>query len=155
MQVERPPPWGFAEASGTKRAPHPTRVSGREEARRFKVSVVLPLGPLDSDMLANLNEKQACALYGMMTTSRCSQCHLISYCVSGQYSSCKSCNASLPTSHLSACQTADWLSHEVTCRPLKGGRWCMIPFRTALPGLEHAHLKVVTSNSSDSVHCWP
>ncbi len=49
----------------------------------FSVSVLLPVGPLEFDALAKLNEKQGCSVCGKKTTSRCSQCQSASYCGSG------------------------------------------------------------------------
>ena len=45
----------------------------------FRASVILPVGPLELDALVKLNE-QGCPGCEKKATSRCSQCHSVSYC---------------------------------------------------------------------------
>ncbi|KAI0752552.1 hypothetical protein C8Q80DRAFT_460968 [Daedaleopsis nitida] len=90
-------------------------VQRHPDEEHFKLSVLLPVGPLDFDALAKLNEKQGCVLCGKKTTSRCSQCQSVSYCGI-------------------ECQRADWKDHKHTCRTLKDSRWCAATFRRTLPG---------------------
>ncbi|KAI0752538.1 hypothetical protein C8Q80DRAFT_1117939 [Daedaleopsis nitida] len=96
---------------------------------RYKVSVLLPVGPLDFDVLAKLNEKQGCVICGKRTTSRCAQCQSVSYCGA-------------------ECQRADWKAHKPACRSLKGGRWCTATVRHTLPGLEDMFLATVNKFSA-------
>ncbi|PIL28923.1 hypothetical protein GSI_08970 [Ganoderma sinense ZZ0214-1] len=95
-------------------SPHynPPRDSFEEE---FKVSILLPIGPLGFSDLGRLSNDPGCAVCGKERKSRCSQCQSVSYCSV-------------------ACQKADWPTHKQTCRSLKGGRWCTIPFRVCPPG---------------------
>lgn len=53
--------------------------------QNFKVSFLLPIGPLSYDDISKLNSDPGCVLCGKKTTSRCSQCQSVAYCGSGTY----------------------------------------------------------------------
>jgi hypothetical protein len=46
----------------------------------FKLSFLLPMGPLGYDDLSKLNINTGCAVCGDDTVSRCAQCQSVSYC---------------------------------------------------------------------------
>ncbi|KAI0767665.1 hypothetical protein C8Q74DRAFT_1204403 [Fomes fomentarius] len=92
---------------------------------KFRVSVLLPVGPLTFEALGSLNNDTGCVICGKERTSRCSQCQCVSYCGAG-------------------CQKADWPAHKTNCRSLKGGQWCTITFRTQMPGYEHCAQEFVS-----------
>ena len=58
----------------------PTKASTEQN---FKVSFLLPLGPLSYADVGKLNNDPGCVLCGKKTTSRCSQCQSAAYCGSG------------------------------------------------------------------------
>ncbi|KAL4244338.1 MYND-type zinc finger protein samB [Abortiporus biennis] len=70
----------------------------------FKVSFLLPFGPLTLMDVAKLVADFGCAVCGKKTTSRCSQCQSVSYCSPD-------------------CQKADWTAHKAMCRSFKGATW--------------------------------
>ncbi|GBE83314.1 hypothetical protein SCP_0503620 [Sparassis crispa] len=83
----------------------------------FKLSFVLPVGPLAFEDLGKLNADTGCVVCGDKTTSRCTQCLSVAYC--GR-----------------ECQLAHWPEHKQTCRSLKGGTWRTIRFANCVPGCE-------------------
>ncbi|KAL6304709.1 hypothetical protein BKA93DRAFT_732547 [Sparassis latifolia] len=85
--------------------------------RDFKVSFLIPVGPLSFEDLGKFNADTGCVLCGEKTTSRCSQCLSVLYC--GQ-----------------ACQRAHWAEHKPTCRSLRGGTWRTVRFVNSMPGFE-------------------
>ena len=53
----------------------------------FKVSVLLPIGPLERDALGRLNNNMGCSVCGKRASSRCKGCQSIWYCGAGQFAS--------------------------------------------------------------------
>lgn len=64
-------------------ADYPVKRQPGEES--YKLSVLLPVGPLEFDTVAKLNDRQGCSVCGNKTTSRCSQCQSVSYCGQGTH----------------------------------------------------------------------
>lgn len=52
---------------------------------KFRVSVLLPVGPLTFEALGSLNNDTGCVICGKERTSRCSQCQSVSYCGASEY----------------------------------------------------------------------
>jgi len=75
----------------------------------FKLSFLLPLGPLTQLDIGKLNSDFGCIVCGNKTVSRCSQCLSVSYC--GK-----------------ECQTAHWKEHKPLCQSLKNGIWRTVTF---------------------------
>ena len=65
-------------------SPHykPARDSSEKE---FKVSILLPIGPLGFAELGRLSNDPGCAVCGKERKSRCSQCQSASYCSVGAF----------------------------------------------------------------------
>lgn len=59
----------------------PTR---RPSEKEFKISFLLPMGPLNFDDLGKLNLDTGCVVCGKKIASRCSQCLSVSYCGVGE-----------------------------------------------------------------------
>ncbi|KAI1792749.1 hypothetical protein LXA43DRAFT_1060444 [Ganoderma leucocontextum] len=112
--------------------PSDYEVERRPGEQSFKVSVLLPIGPLEYTALSKLNANQGCAVCGKRAASRCAGCHSISYC--GQ-----------------VCQRADWPEHKVACRSLKGGTWHTIRLRASMPGMEGMHMAHINNHTSTSL----
>lgn len=60
------------------------QVERRAGEQSFKVSVLLPIGPLEYTALSKLNANQGCAVCGKRAASRCAGCQSISYCGQGE-----------------------------------------------------------------------
>ncbi|KAI0658124.1 hypothetical protein C8Q70DRAFT_1045837 [Cubamyces menziesii] len=112
-----------------KLLPSDFTVERQPDEERFKVSVLLPLGPLGPEAIGKLNNNTGCIVCGKRAGMRCGQCQSASYCSA-------------------ECQHADWQSHKQTCRSLKGGRWIPVPFRTAPPGMEGAYITTINRYTS-------
>lgn len=56
-----------------------------DEEKDFKLSCLMPVGPLSFEDLAHLNADQGCALCGGPTKMRCAQCQSVSYCSKGAF----------------------------------------------------------------------
>ncbi|KAM5546042.1 hypothetical protein V8D89_000168 [Ganoderma adspersum] len=112
--------------------PKDYKVDRHQTEKDYKVSVLLPVGPLEYGPLAKLNSNVGCVVCGKRTVSRCSQCQSASYCGS-------------------ACQRADWPQHKAACRSLKGGRWCTITTRSTLPGMEGGYMALLNKFSSGAM----
>ncbi|TFY69765.1 hypothetical protein EVJ58_g251 [Rhodofomes roseus] len=107
-----------------------TYVPKKESSEKnFKVSFLLPLGPLSFEDVGKLNNDPGCVLCGRKTTSRCSQCQSVAYCGSD-------------------CQKADWSHHKRVCRSLNGGTWRSARFTTVLPGMEGMYAVPLNRHSS-------
>ena len=65
-------------------SPHyqPPRDKSEEE---FKLSILLPIGPLGFYELGRLSNDPGCAVCGKERKSRCSQCQSVSYCSVGTF----------------------------------------------------------------------
>ena len=103
--------------------------------QKFKVSFLLPLGPLGYEDIAKLNNDAGCVLCGKKTISRCSRCQSVAYCGSGAVRR----NHFLCGIHRALfvdCQKADWPAHKPVCRSLHGGTWRTARFVTVVPGTE-------------------
>ncbi|KAI0696336.1 hypothetical protein BC835DRAFT_1414308 [Cytidiella melzeri] len=96
-------------------SPDTVFVDRMESEKDFKLSFLLPIGPLTFEDIGKLNLNTGCVVCGGDTASRCSQCQSVSYC--GK-----------------ECQRADWPSHKGMCRSLKDGTWHTIPMTTMMPG---------------------
>ncbi|KAH9925054.1 uncharacterized protein BXZ73DRAFT_50322 [Epithele typhae] len=94
----------------------------------YKLSVILPLGPLDFTSIGKLNNDAGCYICGAPKASRCGQCQSVSYCSQ-------------------ECQRADWGEHKQTCKSLKGGSWRTVVVRSCLPGTEDLYM--ITFNKYD------
>ena len=64
--------------------PKDYKVDRHETEKDYKVSVLLPVGPLEYGPLAKLNSNVGCVVCGKRTVSRCSQCQSASYCGSSE-----------------------------------------------------------------------
>ena len=122
----------------------------------FKVSFLLPIGPLSSEDLGNLTTEFGCAVCGEKAAKRCSKCQGVWYCSKGTsnwaiISLSFGRSNSLPLSP-QECQRADWQEHKVKCRPLGRESWVTIPFslRMHIPGMDTSGLRVgsILSNRS-------
>ncbi|OSC99312.1 hypothetical protein PYCCODRAFT_1460866 [Trametes coccinea BRFM310] len=98
----------------TKLLPPGYKAKRQRGEEKYRVSVVLPVGPLSADAIGKLNSKAGCAICGKPALQRCGQCQSASYCGT-------------------ACQRVDWPAHKASCRSLKGGRWINVRFRAAAP----------------------
>ncbi|KAI9056703.1 hypothetical protein FKP32DRAFT_1598891 [Trametes sanguinea] len=98
----------------TKLLPPGYKPKRRRGEEKYRVSVLLPVGPLSGDAIGKLNSKTGCAICGKPASQRCGQCQSASYCGAD-------------------CQRVDWPAHKPTCRSLKGGRWMKVHFRAAAP----------------------
>ncbi|TBU39347.1 hypothetical protein BD309DRAFT_1083464 [Dichomitus squalens] len=112
--------------------PSDFKVERRRTEQSFKVSVLLPVGPLEYDALARLNVNLGCAVCGKRATSRCAGCQSIAYCGS-------------------ECQRSDWPDHKITCRSLKGGTWLTIRLRSSMPGQDGKWLGFINRHTSTSL----
>ncbi|KAM5546031.1 hypothetical protein V8D89_000157 [Ganoderma adspersum] len=112
--------------------PSDYEVERRPGEESFKVSVLLPIGPLEYTALSKLNANQGCAVCGKRAASRCAGCHSVSYC--GQ-----------------VCQRADWPAHKAACRSLKGGTWHTIHIRASMPGMEGKYMAHINHRTSTSL----
>ncbi|KAL1758281.1 hypothetical protein FB107DRAFT_207452 [Schizophyllum commune] len=99
--------------------------------RNFKISFLLPVGPLSQIDIGKLTSDTGCAICGKKTTSRCTGCLSVSYC--GQ-----------------ACQKAHWKEHKGFCRTIRGGKWTSVKFTTQLQTPEGEPLFVTSINFSSS-----
>ncbi|KAL6304711.1 hypothetical protein BKA93DRAFT_259447 [Sparassis latifolia] len=98
----------------------------------FKVSFLLPVGPLTFEDLGKLNADTGCFVCGKKTASLCAQCFSVSYC--GQ-----------------DCQRAHWPEHKGMCRSVRGGTWRTVPFVNIMPGHEgHSMYMLTRHNFKDS-----
>lgn len=68
-----------------KRLPPNTVVDRMKSEQDFKLSFLLPMGPLSSQDLGKLNANTGCVVCGGDTKSRCSQCQFVSYCGKGMF----------------------------------------------------------------------
>ncbi|OCH86729.1 hypothetical protein OBBRIDRAFT_890275 [Obba rivulosa] len=84
----------------------------------FKVSFLLPVGPLDYEDVGKFHKRPLCARCGSPTLGRCSECMAVPYCST-------------------ECQKADRAAHKPACRSLQGGTWLTVPIVSQLPGFEH------------------
>ncbi|KAI0761367.1 hypothetical protein BD413DRAFT_607160 [Trametes elegans] len=99
--------------------------------QQYRATVLLPIGPLGFEAIGKLNNKVGCAICGKNGARRCSQCLTVSYCSA-------------------ECQRADWPAHKKACRSLKGGRWCTVRFRAAVPGTEDMYYAMINRHSNTS-----
>ena len=51
----------------------------------FKVSVLIPVGPLEYEALSKLNNNMGCSVCGKSGGYRCKGCQSVSYCSAGAY----------------------------------------------------------------------
>ncbi|KZS94843.1 hypothetical protein SISNIDRAFT_409344 [Sistotremastrum niveocremeum HHB9708] len=107
--------------------------------RNFKLSFVLPAGPLSMVDLGTLNEEKGCDVCGEKATQRCSACESVMYC--GK-----------------ACQTHGWRSHKTQCKALSLGSWSTIKFQSladTLPMFNGIPVEIFNMNRytrSDEMH---
>ncbi|KAI0088365.1 hypothetical protein BDY19DRAFT_891159 [Irpex rosettiformis] len=99
----------------SKRLPPGFTVKRLKSEKDFKLSFLLPMGPLSYHDIGKLNLNTGCVVCGHDINSRCSQCQSVAYCGI-------------------ECQKADWPSHKAACRSLKGGEWTTMPFSSRMPG---------------------
>ncbi|KAJ7060580.1 hypothetical protein C8F01DRAFT_1143173 [Mycena amicta] len=78
----------------------------------FKLSFLLPIGPLSARDLAKHNTNTGCILCGEPAKARCSHCVVMRYCDS-------------------VCQKHDWKAHRLVCKSWQGGTWQSVTFTTA------------------------
>ncbi|TFK19415.1 hypothetical protein FA15DRAFT_674468 [Coprinopsis marcescibilis] len=91
----------------------PPGMAAKYTKKQWKLSFVLPLGPITMAELGKLTDLSGCEVCGSTKgTSRCSSCLSVLYCGT-------------------KCQSADWPRHKATCRSLKGGTWTTITFGRA------------------------
>lgn len=69
--------------SNAKRLPANLTVERLNFEKDFKLSFLLPLGPLTPHDIGKLNLNTGCLVCGRDISSRCSQCQSVSYCGSG------------------------------------------------------------------------
>ena len=67
----------------SKRLPPSLTVKRLNSEKDFKLSFLLPIGPLSYHDVGKLNLNTGCAVCGRDIVSRCSQCQSISYCGTG------------------------------------------------------------------------
>ncbi|PIL28918.1 hypothetical protein GSI_08965 [Ganoderma sinense ZZ0214-1] len=96
---------------------------------RFKVSVLLPVGPLEYDALSKLNNNMGCTVCGKRASSRCSSCQSVSYCDA-------------------ACQRADWAQHKPACRSLRDATWRTVQLRAGVPEMEDCWFGLMNRHTS-------
>ncbi|PIL28917.1 hypothetical protein GSI_08963 [Ganoderma sinense ZZ0214-1] len=132
--------------------PSSYEVERRHGEESFKVSVLLPIGPLEYNALSKLNANQGCAVCGKRAASRCAGCHSISYCGQGAPpylpSPLKPRNKLTFSFYFAACQRAHWPEHKATCRSLKGGTWRTVRLRTSVPGMEGMYMAHFNNRTS-------
>ncbi|KAF9022607.1 hypothetical protein BDZ89DRAFT_199724 [Hymenopellis radicata] len=75
----------------------------------FKPSFLLPLNPLSQIDIGKLSHT-GCEVCGAKTTSRCTQCLMVSYC--GK-----------------VCQREHWPKHKALCKAMKAGTWIPVKFQ--------------------------
>ncbi|KAH9925047.1 uncharacterized protein BXZ73DRAFT_91190 [Epithele typhae] len=83
----------------------------------YRLSVVLPVAPLDFTAVAKLNYNPGCHVCGKRDSKYC-PCRCLRYC--GR-----------------ECQTADRAAHKQTCKSLDKGVWKAVKVRACPPGNEH------------------
>ncbi|KAM5546029.1 hypothetical protein V8D89_000155 [Ganoderma adspersum] len=98
----------------------------------FKVSVLIPVGPLEYEALSKLNNNMGCSVCGKSGGYRCKGCQSVSYCSA-------------------ECQRSDWADHKVACRSLKDATWRTAHLNAASPGMENKTLKLVNRHTSMSL----
>ncbi|KAI0816920.1 hypothetical protein BC628DRAFT_1334034 [Trametes gibbosa] len=91
---------------------------------KYHLSVILPVGPLGFEAIGKLTSDTGCEVCGKRGARRCAQCQSAAYCST-------------------ECQKIDWPTHKHTCRSLKGGRWCAVPFRATGPGMEGMYAALI------------
>ncbi|EJF59852.1 hypothetical protein DICSQDRAFT_171585 [Dichomitus squalens LYAD-421 SS1] len=104
--------------------------------QKFKLSVLLPVGPLGFGALGRLNNDTGCAVCEEQRSSRCSQCQSFAYYGAGTYPCCIGVLRCRQPAEQPVPDQPDWPAHKATRHSLQGGRWVTVDFRTALPGLE-------------------
>ena len=57
---------------------------------QFKVSVLMPVGPLEYEALSKLNNNMGCSVCGETRGYRCKECQSVSYCSAGESQLCPS-----------------------------------------------------------------
>ena len=67
-----------------KLLPSDFTVERQPDEERFKVSVLLPLGPLGPEAIGKLNNNTGCIVCGKRAGMRCGQCQSASYCSAGK-----------------------------------------------------------------------
>ena len=130
-------------------------VERRPGEEAFKISVLLPLGPLEYTALSKLNANQGCPVCGKRAASRCAGCHSVSYCGQGtHFFRPGHLSASLilmRTFNVAVCQRADWPEHKITCRSLKGGTWRTVHLRSSVPGTDAKYMAHINHHTSVSL----
>ncbi|KZT37708.1 hypothetical protein SISSUDRAFT_1129421 [Sistotremastrum suecicum HHB10207 ss-3] len=76
----------------------------------FRLSFLLPTGPLTYQDVGALNEEKGCVMCGDKSSQRCSACQSEAYCGRD-------------------CQLAAWNSHKPLCKALQQGTWITVPFQ--------------------------
>ncbi|KZS94839.1 hypothetical protein SISNIDRAFT_452975 [Sistotremastrum niveocremeum HHB9708] len=86
----------------------------------YRLSFLMPTGPLSMTDIGTMNEEKGCELCGGPATKRCSACESVVYC--GK-----------------ACQSEGWPSHKKQCHALSKGTWSTMRFQSqaaAMPMFE-------------------
>ncbi|KAI1792751.1 hypothetical protein LXA43DRAFT_1004925 [Ganoderma leucocontextum] len=100
--------------------------------QQFKVSVLIPVGPLEYEALSKLNNNMGCSVCGRSGGYRCKDCQSVSYCSP-------------------ECQRTDWSDHKAACRSLKDATWRTVCLSAASPGMENTTLTLLNRHTSMSL----
>ncbi|PIL28924.1 hypothetical protein GSI_08971 [Ganoderma sinense ZZ0214-1] len=98
----------------------------------FKVSMLIPVGPLEYEAVSKLNNNMGCSVCGKSGGYRCKGCQSVSYCSA-------------------ECQRTDWADHKAACRSLKDATWRTARLSAASPGKENTTLTLVNRHTSMSL----